>query len=138
MITQKPMDTAGAAGLPFVRRIVRGSVEELFREQPQRKMQALVDRVLQVHRNRGGTNAANAGNMVWRVLNDLKKDGLVDNHAHGYWLGQISPRQDGSTSLEMEGRTEASGAGDFEDEAIADLDGGLRPEKEIGSAPGPV
>jgi hypothetical protein len=132
VIVQKPMNTGGPAALPFVRRVVRGIVEELLREQPQWKTQALVDRVLQVHRNRGGTNASNAGNMVWRVLNDLKNDGLVDNHAHGYWLGQLSPRQDGSTG-EIEGGGEVSDAGDFDEEPPADLDEGLRPEKEVGS-----
>jgi hypothetical protein len=130
---QKQNDTAGATGLPFVRRLVRGIVEELFRKQPQWKTQALVDRVLQVHRDRGGTNAPNPSNMVWRVLNDLKNDGMVNNHAHGYWLWSPGPSQDGLATEDAEAEAAQADADDLSDEAIAELDAGLRPEKELGS-----
>ena len=60
--------TGQPKGLPFVRPIIRRMTEELFREQSQWKSGDLVDRIVQLHRERGGANAPNPALAVRRVL----------------------------------------------------------------------
>ncbi len=73
------------AGLPFVRPVARQIVEELFRAQSQWKTAALVDRVVQVHRERGGSTASNPSFTIQRALRDLKEGGLVNSPGVGWW-----------------------------------------------------
>jgi len=71
------------AGLPFVRPIARQIIEELFRVQPQWKSSALVERVAQLHRERGGSATSDPGFTIRRVLADLKNEGSVIAPGHG-------------------------------------------------------
>src|SRR5437016_4759546 len=73
------------AALPFVRPVVRQIIEGLFRGQSQWKSGALVDRVVQSHRERGGSAVPNPSFTIGRVLRDLRNDGLVITPGHGWW-----------------------------------------------------
>jgi hypothetical protein len=140
---QKPMDAPGPAEQPFGRRIVRRIVEELFHQQSSWKTQTLVDRAVQEHLAQGGSRPSNPANKVWRVLNDLRHDGLVDNPDQGYWRWTESTRQGSSKAEEVEADAEGCEEGEIldaeadtrgcEEGEIADLAGSLRPEKEVGS-----
>jgi hypothetical protein len=123
-------ETSGgeSAGLPFARPVVRKIVEDLFRAQAQWKTQVLVDRVVQLHRDRGGSMAANPKTVIGRILVDLKADGQISNLAHGWWRWTGSAAQDGSVVEDLGPNASAP-----EDEAMDELDESLRPEKEIGS-----
>ena len=117
-----------ATGQPFARPIVRQIIEELFRTQSTWKTGALVDRVVQLHRQRGGFAVSNPDFTIKRALQDLREDGLLTSPGHGWWsLTNASP-EGSSISEEPVTKTIVS-----PDEAIDDFERTLRPEKEIGA-----
>jgi hypothetical protein len=64
--TENP--TKIAVGLPFTGPVARQLVEELFRLQPQWKSSTIVERVVQLHRERSGSTASNPIFAIRRVL----------------------------------------------------------------------
>jgi hypothetical protein len=116
-----------AAGLPFVRPIVRQITEDLFREQSQWKSGDLVNRIVQLHRARGGAAALNPGFMVRRVLHDLREEGLLIAPGHGWWRWTDAPTNGRPTTEEMPIDTTVS-----VDDVIDDFEPTIRTEKEIG------
>ena len=122
-------DTAGqTAGLPFVRPIIRSLVEEVFRERPQWKSRELVDRIAQLHRQRGGAVPPEPALPVRRVLQDLRDEGLVVAPGHGWWRWNGDGAA-GTTTVENESNEQVPAA----DELIADLQPSLHIEKELGN-----
>lgn len=117
-----------AAGLPFARPIVRHITEELFRGQSQWKSGELANRVVQLHRERGGVLASNPKFTVSRVLQDLRDDGLVISPGHGWWRWTGSSEEGQPNPEESEIIATAS-----IDEAIDDLEPTIRPEREVGT-----
>ena len=115
-------------GLPFTRPIVRRLTEELFREQSQWKTGSLVERVVQLHRQRGGSAASNPDFTVRRVLQDLKQDGLVSAPGHGWWRLNDAPPEGASIPEEPITNTTTP-----LEEATDDFERPIRPEKEIGA-----
>ncbi len=114
-------------GLPFVRPIVRRLTEELFREQPQWKSRDLVDRIVQVHRERGGAPPSNPAFAVRRVLRDLKDEGVVAAPGHGWW--RLSGAATDEVPITHEETTDNS---TISADALDDLEPILRIEKETG------
>ncbi|MGA9752854.1 MAG: GIY-YIG nuclease family protein [Acidobacteriota bacterium] len=118
-----------ATGLPFTRPVVRRITEELFRERSQWKSGELVDRIAQIHHQRGGSLATDPGVMVRRVLQDLKHDGLVTTPGHGWWRWTTAAQEERPVADE-----EAVGASSpVEDEAADVLEPTIRVEKEVGA-----
>ena len=116
--------------LPFVRPVVRQIIEGLFREQSQWKSGDLVDRVVQSHRERGGSVVPNPSFTISRVLRDLRDDGLVIAPGHGWWRWTgASP--DGPPIAEEQ----ATDTIPSEDETINDIEPVIRPNKEVGDGP---
>src|SRR5271169_3500305 len=72
-------------GLPFARPIVRRLTEQMFREQSLWRTGELVDRIVQLHRARGGEPVAKPVSTVGRVLQDLRAEGAVTAPGHGWW-----------------------------------------------------
>src|SRR5271169_1566974 len=72
-------------GLPFARPIVRRLTEQMFREQSLWRTGELVDRIVQLHRARGGAPVAKPCSTVGRVLQDLRAEGAVAAPGHGWW-----------------------------------------------------
>jgi hypothetical protein len=80
------IDRGGATdGLPFARPIVRQLAKQMFREQSQWRTGELVDRIVQLHRARGGAPVAKPSSTVGRVLQDLRAEGAVAAPGHGWW-----------------------------------------------------
>jgi hypothetical protein len=102
--------------------------EELFREQPQWKSQELVDRIVQLHRERGGALTPDPALGVRRALGDLRDEGLVTSPGHGWWRwnGAVS---DGATTPEV---VPTDAATDSSCDAIDDFQPTIRVEKEVG------
>jgi len=121
--TGKP--SSEQAALPFVRPVVRQIIEGLFRGQSQWKSGDLVDRVVQSHRERGGSVVPNPAFTIRRVLQDLREDGLVIAPGHGWWRWTSA-----SIPEEQAADTIAS-----VDEAINDFEPIIRPNKEVGAGP---
>ena len=117
-----------AFGLPFTRPIVRQLTEELFKRQSLWKSGALVDRVVQLHRERGGVTAANPGFTIRRVLSDLRDDGLLIAPGHGWWRWTDSQDKEHLVPEYAE-QLEIPPI----DDAIDDLDPTIRPEIELGT-----
>ncbi len=117
-----------ALGLPFTRPIVRQITEELFHRQSQWKSGALVERVVQLHRERAGLTASNPGFTVRRVLADLRDDGLLTAAGHGWWRWTGSSEEGHPNPEETETNATAS-----IDEALDDLAPAIRPEREVGT-----
>lgn len=120
--------TGQTDGLPFVRPIIRRMAEELFHQQAQWKSGDLVDRIVQLHRERGGATSTSPAIAVRRVLQDLRDEGLVSAPGHGFWRwnGAVT---DGATIpvVEQVDSTVAS------DDAVDDLQPAIRIEKEAGA-----
>jgi len=116
------------AGLPFVRPIIRSLVEEVFREQAQWKSHDLVDRVAQLHRQRGGAVPPDSALPVRRVLQDLRDEGLVVAPGHGWWRWH----GDGAagTTTPEKGIIKTVPA---PNDSIDDLQPTIRIEKELGT-----
>jgi hypothetical protein len=125
--TGKP--SAEPAALPFVRPVVRQIVEGLFREQSQWKSGDLVDRVVQAHRERGGSVVPNPSFTIRRVLQDLRDDGLVIAPGHGWWRWTSSP--DGPPISEEQATDTIAAV----DDAVNDFEPIIRPDKEVGTGP---
>ena len=124
-----PDEAAGdSAGLPFARPIERQIAEELFRRQPLWKSGVLVNRVVQLHRERGGVPASNPNFTVKRVLYDLRDDGLVIAPGHGWWRWTDSSEEGYPIPEEAETNATVS-----IDEVIDDLGPTIRPEREVGT-----
>lgn len=117
-----------SARLPFTRPVARKISEELFHEQKQWKSSALVDRVVQLHRQRGGSTASDPIHMMRRVLKDLKDDGLVNSPGHGWLLWTESSPTAFSTAEEQVTSTITP-----VDEVIDVFEPSIRPDKEIGA-----
>jgi T5orf172 domain len=120
--------TGEFTGLPFVRPIIRRMAEELFREQSQRKSGVLVDRIVQLHRERGGANAPNPAFAVRRVLQDLRTEGLVVAPGHGWWRW-YDDASDGRTAAESDPAESPATSAD----AIDEFQPAIRIEKEAGA-----
>lgn len=121
-----------ATGLPFTRPVVRHITEELFREQSQWKSGELVDRIVQLHRERGGSLATDPGVMVRRVLQDLKHDGLVIAPGHGWWRWTAAAQEEDSVT--DEGAVSAPSPVEESIEGAADvLEPAIRVEREVGA-----
>ena len=118
------------AALPFVRPVVRQIIEGLFREQSQWKSGHLVDRVVQSHRERGGSVVPNPGFTIGRVLRDLRDDGLVIAPGHGWWRWT-----DSSSSVPPVPEEQATDTIASVDEATNDFEPIIRPDKEVGAGP---
>ena len=114
--------------LPFVRPVVRRIIERLFSEKDIWKSGELVDRVVQVHRDAGGSVVPNPNVTIIRALNDLKSDGLVSSPGHGWWLWTRAS-SDGSPIPE-EAATDAISA---DDEEINGIEPAIRTEREVGN-----
>ncbi len=128
-MTSDTGEAAGdAVGLPFARPIVRSLTEELFRRQPQWKTGDLVNRAVQLHRERGGVTASDPRTAVNRVLQNLRDDGLVVSPGVGWWRWTGSSEDVNPTSEELEASSAAPTG-----PAIDDLDPSIRPEKEVGA-----
>jgi len=127
------IDRGGATGgLPFARPIVRQLTEQLFREQSQWRTGELVDRIVQLHRARGGAPVAKPGSTVGRVLQDLRAEGAVAAPGHGWWRW-IGVATGGQQTIEIAPlHLDANAA---MDELIEDseLESTIRIEKEIGA-----
>jgi len=119
--------TDQTGGLPFVRPIIRSLVEEVFGERPQWKSRDLVDRIAQLHRQRGGDVPPEPALPVRRVLQDLRDEGLVVAPGHGWWRWN-SGGADGAITAE----DEPMEPGPVTDELIADLQPSVHIEKEVG------
>ena len=120
--------TGQTAGLPFVRPIIRSLVEEAFRDEAQWKSSDLVDRVAQLHRQRGGAVPPSPALPVRRVLQDLRDEGLVVAPGHGWW------RWSGDRTAETTIADNDSGEPiQSVDELIAELQPIIHIEKEIGN-----
>jgi len=115
------------SGLPFVRPIIRQITEELFRERPQWKSGELVDRIVQLHRERGGAVPPNPAMSVRRVLQDLRDDGLVIAPGHGWWRWQDEASDGASTVQEASAESSAPA-----EEPVDYLEPSIRIEKEAG------
>jgi hypothetical protein len=115
---------------PFSQSIARRILEELFGSQPQWKSNDLKERVIQLHRERGGFTPSEPVYMINRALQELKRAGLVSAPANGYlrWTGTS---QGGPANLQepMEHTTNSVEAGI---EEVDDIEPIIRPEKEIG------
>ena len=116
------------AGLPFVRPIIRSLVEEVFREQPQWKSRDLVDRIAQLHRQRGGAVPPEPALPVRRVLQDLRDEGLVVAPGHGWWRWNGDGTGEATTP-----DNESAEPAPAPDELVADLQPSIQLEKELGS-----
>jgi len=116
--------------LPFVRPVVRQIIEGLFREQSQWKSGDLVDRVVQSHRERGGSVVPNPSFTIRRVLQDLRDDGLVITPGHGWWRWSGASPEGPPIPEEQATDTIPS-----EDETINDIEPVIRPNKEVGDGP---
>ena len=123
-------DEAGgdALGLPFARPIVRNLAEELFHRQSQWKTGDLVNRIVQLHCERGGVTPSSAKVTVNRVLQNLKDDGLVISPGVGWWRWTGSSEDANPVSEEPQATPAAS-----TDAMIDELDPSIRPEREVGS-----
>ena len=116
--------------LPFVRPVVRRIIERLFSEKDLWKSGELVDRVVQAHRDVGGSVVPNPNFTIIRALNDLKSDGLVTSPGHGWWRWTRASA-DGSPISEEQAIDAISPV----DEEINDIEPAIRPEKEVGNGP---
>jgi hypothetical protein len=116
------------AGLPFVRPIIRSLVEEVFREQAQWKSRELVDRIVQLHRERGGVTPPDPSLPIRRVLQDLRDEGAVVAPGHGWWRwnGDGAPETGIPEDQVDEPQLRT-------DELISDLQPAIQVEKELGS-----
>jgi hypothetical protein len=124
-------DDSAEPGLPFVRPVVRQLTEELLRDQSQWKTAALVERIVQLHRTRGGGPVKNPAMMVRRVLQDLRAEGAVIAPGHGWWrwtVGLTDSETAANSSPNLD--TSASMEGVVED---IELERSVQIEKEVGA-----
>jgi hypothetical protein len=124
--TDKP--AGQPAGLPFVRPIVRKITEDLFHEQSQWKSGALVDRIVELHRERGGLPVADPSSMIKRVLQDLKDGGFVIAPGHGWWRWTGA-----STEVHCIPEEPVINTTTSVDQVIDDFEPSIRPDKEVGA-----
>ena len=116
-------------GLPFVRPIVRQIIEELFQSQAQWKSTDLTDRVIQIHRERGGISPTNSSSVIKRVLQCLRDEGIIIAPGQGWWrrvTSSISANDSPSHELTQIPPTNA-----VEDEEPIEVL--IKAEKELGS-----
>lgn len=113
---------------PFVRPVVRRIIERLFSEKDLWKSGELVDRVVQEHRDAGGSVVPNPNFTITRALNDLKSDGLVTSPGHGWWRWTRASAEDSPIPEEK-----AADAIIVVDEEINDIEPAIRAEKEVGN-----
>lgn len=106
-----------------MRPVVRRIVERLFSEKDLLKSGKLVDRVVQAHRDTGGSVVPNPNFTIIRALNDLKSDGLVTSPRHGWWRWTRAP-EDGSPAPKEKATAVCSAV----DEKIDDIEPAIRPE----------
>lgn len=119
--------------LPFGQPIARRLLEELFGLHSQWKSNDLKQRVVQLHRERGGFTPAEPTWMINRALQDLKRAGLVSAPSLGYlrWTGAS---QEGRANLQEVAECPTSSV-DAGMEEVDDIEPVVRPEKEIGDGP---
>ncbi|MBL8879540.1 MAG: GIY-YIG nuclease family protein [Phycisphaerales bacterium] len=72
-------------GFPFTRQVAQQIVQDLFCTQAQWKTGELVQRVIDVHRQRRGILPNNPSVTINRALVDLKREGKVSSIGHGWW-----------------------------------------------------
>ena len=116
-------------GLPFTRPLVRRFVEELFRDQSQWKSGDLVNRVVQLHRAKGGAAVSSPQFTIKRVLQDLRNEGMVIALGHGWWRW-TGGTSDGLANTDREA-IPAEPTVSVND-AADDLEPTIRIDKEIG------
>jgi hypothetical protein len=119
-----------AVGLPFTGTVARQIMEELFRMQPHWKSSTLFDRIVQLHRERGGSTASDPSFMIRRALQDLKNDGSVFAPGHGWWAWKDASSESVAVPQEQVQQTTNPG-----DEVIEDFEPVLKADKEIGTGP---
>ena len=101
----------GSETSPFVRPVVRRIIERLFSEKDLWKSGELVDRVVQAHRDAGGSVVPNPNFTIIRALRWTRAP------------------EDGSPAPEEKATDSCSAV----DEKIDDIEPAIRPEKEIGN-----
>jgi hypothetical protein len=121
--TDKPFGQE--AGLPFTGLVARQITEELFREQAQWRSSDLVDRVVELHRARGGSIASDPSHILKRVLQRLRDDGSVTAPGHGCWRWTNSPPQGHPVPEEPVAIAPSP-------VAVDDFGPAIRPDKELG------
>ena len=116
-----------SSGLPFVRSIARHIIEELFKVQSQWKSSGLFERVVQLHRERGGSSVADPSFTIRRALQDLRDEGLVITPGIGWWRWNDSLH--GDDPLPEESATSDTV---LVGQSIEELEPIIKPEKELG------
>jgi T5orf172 domain len=114
-------------GLPFSQSVARRIIEDLFREKPQWRSSDLIQRVVQVHQERGGFTPAEPRHMIKRAVHELEANGLLSRPALG-WLRSTSVLEDASPLAQESAEPAPVPIAD----EIEDFEGVIRPEKEVG------
>jgi len=113
-----------STGIPLMPSVARRIIEELFKQQPQWKRDALITEVKRIHAERGGVpGSQEPASVVAKALGYLHEDGKVIKQDYGYWKSMSS---DSATA------TPATAALPVSNIAAEEADDTPVAEKEIG------